>query len=98
MTKGHKYITVLTDQDTHKILEVSQGRTISSVTKALNKVKQKDKVELIAMDMWHAYIKQAAKLLSNAKIAFDKFHIFQHLNNVIDATRKKENKELFFKQ
>jgi transposase len=48
------------------------------------------------MDMWEPYEQSVRGHVADAedKIAFDKFHIAQHLCEGVDRVRRKENKEL----
>ena len=55
---------------------------------------QLKEVEEIAMDMWRAYIKAAAKHLPSADSVHDRFHVSQHLNKAIDQVRRQEHKAL----
>ena len=48
------------------------------------------------MDMWRPFINSVMKHVPGAewKIAFDKFHVAQHLSRAVDQVRRKENREL----
>lgn len=94
--KGHNYISLMTDLDRSRVLEVAEGRDEIACDKLFEGLteEQLKEVEAIAMDMWRAYIKGAGKYLPDADIVHDRFHISQHLNQAIDKVRKQEHKAL----
>jgi transposase len=53
-------------------------------------------VESVTMDMWPPYIASTPQYISEAdsKIAFDKFHVAQHLGNAVNRVRSQEHKHL----
>jgi transposase len=52
------------------------------------------KIELVIMNMWKPFRNSAEKIIPNAAILFDKFHVVQHLNESLDKVRKEERKRL----
>lgn len=97
MKKGHSYISVLSDSKRRCVIDVSEGRTLSSSNSLLNNGltdKQKSKVEAVSMDMWKAYITAVHGELPNASIVHDKFHIIKYLNDAVDKTRREEARKL----
>jgi len=94
--KGHNYVSLLTDLEGSRVLDVAEGRDGVACDKlfgTLTEEQLKD-VEAIAMDMWRAFIKAAGEHLPNADIVHDRFHISQHLNQAIDKVRRHEHKAL----
>lgn len=94
--KGHDYISVLTDIDGSRVLEVSEGRdeaAADALWEALPE-EQREQVEAVAMDMWQAFENSAAKQAPQADIVHDRFHISKHLNEAVDKVRRKEHKAL----
>lgn len=94
--KGQSYVSVMTDIDGHRVLEVSEGRTEESADelwKTMSK-RQRSQVKAVAMDMWTAYMNSAQANVPEADIVHDKFHIAKHLNEAVDQVRRAENKEL----
>lgn len=94
--KGHNYISLLTDLDRSRVLDVAEGRDESACDKLFEGLteEQLKEVKAIAMDMWRAYIKAAESYLPDADIVHDRFHISQHLNQAIDKVRRQEHKVL----
>lgn len=94
--RGHNYISILTDLDRSRVLDVAEGRDESACDKLFEGLteEQLKEVKAIAMDMWRAYIKAAESHLPGADIVHDRFHISQHLNQAIDKVRRQEHKVL----
>lgn len=91
--KGHQYITVLSNPETGKILDVGDGRTKEAAKTLINEVltdHQKQQVETVSMDMWKAYINVVKEQLPNSKICHDKFHLVKYLNEAVDKVRRRE--------
>lgn len=94
--KGHNYISILTDLDRSRVLDVAEGRDEAACDTLFEGLteEQLKKVKAIAMDMWRAYTKAAESYLPDADIVHDRFHISQHLNKAIDQVRRQEHKAL----
>jgi len=94
--KGQSYITVMTDTEGKRILDVVQDRKSKSVDTLWDTLteKQKEGVEAVSMDFWKAFITGANKHVPNAVIVHDRFHIESYLNKAVDKVRKGEHKDL----
>jgi len=94
--RGHNYISILTDLDRSRVLDVAEGRDEAACDRLFEGLteEQLKQVKAIAMDMWRAYIKAAESHLPDADIVHDRFHISQHLNQAIDKVRRQEHKVL----
>ena len=96
--KRHEYVTVVTDQETGRVVEVGQDRkqdTLETYFKTLTS-EQRAAIEHVAMDMWKPYIAAVRALVPGAdeKIAFDKFHVASHLGEGVDRVRRGEHRDL----
>ena len=96
--KCHDYVTVVSDQDSGRVLHVADERDQDSLWefyKGLS-VEQKTAIESVAMDMWPAYIRATRDAVPQAseKIAFDKFHVAQYLGDAVDKVRRTEHRAL----
>ena len=94
--KGHDYVSVMTDIDGGRVLEVVPGRTqeaADSLWKTLSD-EQREQVEAVAVDMWAAFVNSAAEHVPEADIVHDRFHIAKHLNEAVDQVRRAEHKSL----
>jgi transposase len=97
MKRGHQYLSVLTDTDRGKVLDVVEHRTEESAKSLINTAlteAQRRRVLCVTMDMWQAYENAAKAMLPNADVVFDRFHVSQHLNKAIDQTRRQEMRQL----
>ena len=94
--KGHNYISVMTDTDGKRILDVTKDRKKESVDKLWGTLteEQKNNVEGVSMDFWKPYVTGAQNHVPNAVIVHDKFHIIKYMNEAVDKVRKAENKRL----
>jgi transposase len=94
--RGHDYVSIMTDIDHSRVLEVVPERTIAAcdkLWKTLTK-QQLGQVKSVSMDMWQAFMSSAAKNVPKAKIVHDKFHIAKYLGEAVDKVRRAEHREL----
>ncbi|PHQ32496.1 ISL3 family transposase [Rhodopirellula bahusiensis] len=94
--KGHDYVSVMTDIDHRRVLEVTEGRTIAAADElwqALDE-NQREDVESVSMDMWQAFMTSGEKNAPNAEIVHDKFHVSKYLGDAVDKVRRQEHREL----
>jgi len=95
--KHHDYISVMSDLDQGRVLEVVPERkqeAAESLLLTLSK-QQRDEVLAVAMDMWPALMNAAEAHLPEAVIVHDKFHVAKHLGEAVDKVRKQENRALY---
>ncbi|MDZ7661053.1 ISL3 family transposase [Thiohalophilus sp.] len=94
--KRHEYVTVVNDAHGN-VLHVADDRRGASLNDFYGQLSdaQKAQIQSISMDMWPAYIRATLEHIPDAedKIAFDKFHVNQHLNQAVDAVRKQEHRQ-----
>lgn len=94
--RGHSYVSLLTDLDGARVLEVAEDRTreaADTLWKALPTA-QREQVRGVAMDMWEPYLASTREHAPEAEIVHDKFHVAKHLNEAVDQVRRQENKRL----
>ncbi len=94
--RGQSYITLLTDLEQGRVLDVEEERTeeaAAAVWLTLSP-EQKQAVEAVAVDMWEPFIRTAQKQAPNADIVHDKFHVSKYLGEAVDKVRRQEHKEL----
>jgi transposase len=94
--KGQDYVTVLTDIDGSRVLEVARGRDEAAADEVLGTLseEQQENVAAVAMDMSAGYENSVEKNLPQAEIVHDRFHISKHLNEAVDKVRRREHKRL----
>jgi len=94
--RGQSYITLLTDLDAARVLEVVEERTTEAAGKLWQGLssEQKQTVEAVAVDMWEPFIRTIQAQVPNADIVHDKFHVSKYLGEAVDKVRRQEHKEL----
>ncbi len=80
--KGHSYVTILTDIDRSRVLDLMPERKLDTAVQLLETLTptQRESVQAVAMDMWPAYMSAAKTCLPQADIVHDKFHVAKYLN------------------
>ena len=94
--RGQDSITVLTDLDGSRVLDVAPERTQAAAESVLATltVEQRQKLCAVAADMLPAYAQAVATQTPNAELVHDKFHVAKHLGEAVDQVRRAENKAL----
>ena len=94
--KGHTYVSILTDIDRGRVLDLVPERRLEAAKDLLETLSpaQRDGVKAIAMDMWPAFMSAAKACLPQAGIVHDRFHVAKYLGEAVDAVRKQEHRNL----
>jgi transposase len=96
--KRHEYVTVILDKDEKTVLDVLQDRKAETLGTWFGSQEMADLkgLESISMDMWDPYIKAVRDNFENWEnlVAFDRYHVAQHLNKAVDKVRAREHREL----
>jgi transposase len=96
--KGHRYVTVLTDLDGRRIIEVTPERTKASLMDALKALdsRQIAGVQAVSMDMHEPYRLAVGEAFPAPQpaVVHDRFHIISHANEALNDVRKDEAREL----
>ncbi|HWN10571.1 MAG TPA: ISL3 family transposase [Pyrinomonadaceae bacterium] len=94
--RGQSYITLLTDLDQSRVLDVVEERTTAAAGQLWQTLspEQKQGVEAVAVDMWAPFIQTIEKQVPEADIVHDKFHVSKYLSEAVDKVRRAEHKEL----
>ena len=80
-TRKDGYATTLCDLGGNKVYDVVLGRSEASLEGYLGKLKGKDRVELVCMDLSSTYRAIARKHFPNARIVADRFHVIRLVNH-----------------
>ena len=85
--RGHKYLTVVADHDTGRVVWAAEGRSIAVFTEFFTALgpTRCAKITAITMDMSPTYRGVAASWLPNARLCFDPFHIIKYANEALDT-------------
>lgn len=95
----HAYVTIVVDHDNDgRVVYVGTGRKKNALESFFEQIGADAcaKIKSIAMDMWPAFIEATRRFVPGAdrKIAFDRFHVAQHIGNAVDQVRRNENRQL----
>lgn len=91
--KGHSYVSVLTDLDNSRVMEVVPDRTQKAAETLWNTLPeaQRATIQSVAMDMWEPFMQAARAIIPHADIVHDKYHTVAYLTGAVDEVRRKEN-------
>lgn len=91
--KGHSYVSVLTDLDRARVMDVVPERTQEAAETLWKTLPdpQRDMITSVAMDMWEPFMNATRHLVPHADIVHDKYHTVAYLTQAVDAVRRKEN-------
>ena len=94
--RGHSDITLLTDLEQSRVVEVVEDRTTEAAGKLWEGLspEQKATVEAVAVDMWAPFLQTVQQQVPDADVVHDKFHVSKYLNEAVDKVRRQEHKEL----
>jgi transposase len=94
--RGQSYVTLLTDLDQSRVLDVVAERTTEAADQLWETLspEQKQDVEAVAVDMWEPFIQTIQKQVPAADIVHDKFHVSKYLGEAVDKVRRQEHKAL----
>jgi transposase len=94
--RGQSYITLLTDLEEARVLDVVEERTVEAADRLWETLTlaQKEAVEAVAVDMWEPFIRTIQKQVPEADIVHDKFHVSKYLGESVDKVWRQEHKEL----
>ena len=79
-TRKRGYATTLVDLKSHKVFDVVPGRSELSLRRYLKRLRGRDQVQVIVMDLSETYRSIARKYFPNAKIVTDRFHVIRLVN------------------
>lgn len=94
--RGQDYVSLLTDLEGSRVLEVVPGRDAEAAGKLWKTLgeTQRSAIEAVAIDMSQTYENSVREHAPQADIVHDKFHIAKHLNEAVDKVRRQEHKVL----
>ena len=75
------FVTTLVNLQTHKVFDLAPGRSASSLHDYLQKLKGKELVRVVVMDLSSTYRAIVQKHFPNALIVADRFHLVRLMNH-----------------
>ena len=72
------YRCVITDVEKRTIIDLLENRSTISVANYLRKMHNRNRVEIVCMDMWQPYREAVKAVFPEAKIVMDKYHVVRY--------------------
>lgn len=97
LIKGQgKYCAVLIDLSTSKLITMIAGRTQAEIEPVLNSWGSEvlEQIEEVSIDLWTGYKTLVQKLMPNAQVVADRFHVMVQVNKELDTQRKRERRQV----
>ena len=95
--KGHNYITIVVDLDTHNVLYVTDGKDATTIDRYVEDMKahngNPDNIKIVTCDMALGFKAATEKNFVNSTQVIDKFHVIKNANEAVNDVRKAEAKE-----
>lgn len=93
--KNRVFVSVLTDLDRGRVLDIELEKSKESANKLLNKLSEKTKqgVKAVAADMAGVFREAINESLPKADIVHDKFHISKYFNEALATIWKSDRKD-----
>lgn len=97
LVKGQgNYCAVLVDLEKSKVVDIleerSQEKIMSVLTSWGTEVLQS--IEYVSIDLWKPYKSLVRKLMPNAEVVADRFHVMKQVNEELDEQRKAQKREV----
>ena len=90
-TSEGKYQVIIADGETGKPLDILSNRSVKKVKEYLRE--KGSKVEMVIMDMSHAFKSAVQKALGNPVIIADRFHFCRYIYSALERVRRRVQKE-----
>lgn len=92
--KGHNYVTVAVDMDSHRVVHATPGKDAATITNIREYLENKgclpEQVKQVCIDLSPSFISGVSKEFEKASIIFDRFHVKKLLNKAMDEVRKQQ--------
>jgi transposase len=91
ISKGHEYMTIITDLEEGRIIHAVEGRDKKTVMPFLRKLARRAvNLKAIAMDMSGPYESAVKEVLPHVMHVFDHYHVSALINRSIDEVRREQ--------
>lgn len=90
--KGHRYLTLVTDLLTGRIVWSKEGRSADTLTAFFQEIGPAAcaRIEYAVIDMSEAYRQAIVASLPHVELVYDRFHVQQLLSRAVDEVRREE--------
>lgn len=79
--KGRTFATTIADLGNHRIYDIIEGKSLTQIERNLKRYKNRDKVQMVCMDLSSSYRNIVRKCFPNAKIVADRFHVIRMIQH-----------------
>jgi len=80
-TRKKGYATTFCDLRNHKIFDVKLGRSEASLARYLSQLPERERCQVVVMDLCETYRSLAKRWFQNALIVADRFHVIRLMNH-----------------
>ena len=91
-TRDDLFLTVIVDLRTHKVIWISKSRRQEALDTFFEMIGPEacEKIQVVATDQHDGYGASVRQYCKNASLVWDRFHLVQNFNNLINDERKSE--------
>lgn len=88
--KGRKFLTVVADHDTGRVVWIDEGRSQAILNEFFDMLGEdgRSRIEEVSMDMGRIYREATDKAVPYAMVCFDPFHVVKWAGDAVDQTLK----------
>ena len=83
-----RFRAIFTNLQDKTLVDMLPDRYYTSIVKFLESLPNREKIEYVSTDLWRPYRQAVEKVLPNAKLVADKFHVVSKANAAVDAVRR----------
>ncbi len=97
LVKGQgNYCAVLIDIDQSQVIAILEERTQEKINEVLCSWGEEvlREIEFVSIDLWKPYRSLVEKLMPNAVVVADRFHVMKQINEELDEQRKAQRREV----
>ncbi len=94
----HQARGIITNIEAGTVVEFLADRKKQTIIRYLSNLDQREKIEVVCIDMWQPYREAVLQILPQATIVIDKFHAVKMANQALEAVRKAVRAQLSEKQ
>lgn len=85
---------VITNVEERTVVDLLEDRSKEFLGRYLTNLADRDKVEIVTMDMWKPYKELANALMPQAVVVVDKFHVIRMATGALDQIRRNIGKDM----
>ena len=89
--KRHRYITIVVDHDSHRVVWTGEGKGMAALTRFFAEIGQEAcrQLKTVTMDMSAGYRRAVLDNAPQATIVFDRFHVQKLAGEALDQVRRR---------